>query len=742
MLSNASLLAAMWTAASPRGGAGGPALLATSDATFGQWVGANLNWLLPALLGAAIVSLGALLVRAWRVHRRLLASEERLRFLHESAADAAWEWNAVSNQEFYSPRWWRMLGYEPGELGGGLGLWKQLLHPDDAALALRTIQHAYEGRAESYEVEFRLRHKAGHYVPLLSRGFIIRDTSGRPVRVAGTNTDLTELRRIEQAVRESERHLAAAQAIAHVGSWTWDLRTNAVTWSDEHFAIFGHVPQAIVPSREVFGAALHPDDRARVLAAVQGAVKDRGMYSVDCRIVRPSGEVRHVQCRGTVRLGLDGQPATMAGTVQDLTERHRVEHEREELAAQLRQSQKLDTLGQLAGGIAHDFNNLLTAILGNASLLETGTPLSLAQRTQLAQIVQAGERAAELTHQLLLFSRRQTPARRDIDLNDTIVQTVKLLQRIIGENIELQLAYAPEPQYVSADSGMIGQVLLNLAVNARDAMPRGGRLAIRTETVTLTPASVTAADRNRPDRRVTRRRAEDHLLPPLASARAGTFACLTVADQGVGMTPEVLAHIFEPFFTTKEVGKGTGLGLATVYGIVQQHHGWIEVESEPGKGATFRVFLPRIEAVRSRSAQPFPLRASTSGRGQTVLVVEDDGLVSSLVQSVLAQAGYTVLTSVSGDAALQLWPRHRGGIDLLIADIVMPGATNGPALARQLLADQPQLRVIFISGYCASAEAEVEALDGSAIYLPKPFTPDSLLGAVRQQLAPPEPSVN
>ena len=691
-------------------------------------------WLMVVAFGAVIV---VLQVRARRNRDRLLKSEERLRLMLKGSNDAAWDWNAETNEDFYSPRWWEMIGYQPNEFVIAPGQWKQLLHPDDVARTEQVLDEAFFRGPDTYEVEYRLRHKAGHYVPVLSRGFVIRDPAGRPIRMAGTNTDLTERHRAERVRREGERHLAAAQAIAHLGSWSWDLDSNKNNWSDENFAIFGYAPQAIQPTYDVFAAALHPEDRDRVLEAAAAAIVNKSSYSVECRIVRPGGEIRHVHCRGEVQLDPAGRPVGMAGTVQDITERKAAEAKREELAAQLLQSQKLETIGQLAGGIAHDFNNLLTAILGNASLLETDNRLTPGQRAQLEQISQAGDRAAELTRQLLLFSRRQSPARREMDLNETVAQMGKMLERIIGENITLQLTYAPEPLYVQADTGMMGQVLLNLAVNARDAMPDGGRLIIQTTTVGVdpSPASVGPAEPGRPERRLVRRRVEDKGLPPLPQARVGTYACLSVTDEGCGMTPEVLAHIFEPFYTTKEVGRGTGLGLATVYGIVQQHHGWIEVDSQPGQGSAFHIFLPKLDAVRARSTAPFPLKPSAASPGQTILLVEDDPLVSTLVDSVLSGAGYRVIPFESGTEALRQWPRHRDQVDLLITDIVMPGGTNGTALARRLLADRPELRVIFISGYSGTLDLDHVTLAASSTYLAKPFTPDQLLTMVRAQLA-------
>jgi PAS domain S-box-containing protein len=401
---------------------------------------------------------------------------------------------------------------------------------------------------------------------------------------------------------------------------------------------------------------------------------------------------------------LRGQPPLLLGQSRDLTAQERLEE-------QLRQSQKMEAIGQLAGGVAHDFNNILTVIHGHASLLLAGGALTGVSARSAQQISQAAGRAASLTRQLLAFSRRQVIQPRELDMKEVVGNMTSMLGRILGEDIALQLHYSPHPAIVHADAGMMEQVLLNLAVNSRDAMPKGGVLAIRISALEL-------------DARVVAEHSE---------ARAGRFICLSVTDTGCGIRPENLRRIFEPFFTTKEVGKGTGLGLATVYGIVKQHHGWIEVESEVGKGTAFKVFLPRhgetVEINEGHSTEQ-----TVRGGTETILVVEDEALVRELVCSVLSRHGYRILQAESGAKALEVWQASREQIDLLLTDLVMPDHLNGRELAEKLCAERPRLKVILTSGYSTDVVAKESVFRNGVNYLQKPYHPHKLALAVRHCL--------
>ncbi|MGA2279024.1 MAG: PAS domain S-box protein [Verrucomicrobiota bacterium] len=400
---------------------------------------------------------------------------------------------------------------------------------------------------------------------------------------------------------------------------------------------------------------------------------------------------------------LHGQPLLLFSLFRDVTTQRRLEE-------QLRQSQKMEAIGQLAGGVAHDFNNILTVIHGHASLLLSSELEESAARSA-QQISQAAERAAALTRQLLTFSRRQLIQPRKLDMNKIVGNMTDLLGRLLGEDVSLQLNYCQSPAIVEADVGMMEQVLLNLAVNARDAMPKGGRLVVRISIVDLNEAHV----QHHPE------------------ARVGRFVCVSKTDTGCGIPPENLQRIFEPFFTTKEVGKGTGLGLATVYGIVKQHRGWIEVESTVGKGTTFRIYIPYVGSAQAEAEKP-TTQITIRGGTETILLVEDERSVRELVLRVLQKYGYKILPAGNGVEALETWNQHKDEISLLFTDLVMPDNMNGRELAEKLRTERPGLKVIFTSGYSADIVGKDFKLEQELNFLQKPYQPQTLALAVRRCL--------
>src|SRR5216117_2101718 len=399
----------------------------------------------------------------------------------------------------------------------------------------------------------------------------------------------------------------------------------------------------------------------------------------------------------------DGQLVRVWGTQRDVTEQRHLEE-------QFRQSQKMEAVGQLAGGIAHDFNNLLTAILGNTQLLLRDLPPGDAKRGDVEEIRKASERAASLTRQLLAYSRRQMLQPEVLDLNGVVAEMDKMLRRLIGEHIALVTVLAPDLGRVRADPNQLEQVIVNLAVNARDAMPEGGKLTVETANIELDEAF-----------------AQAHL-----GAVTGSYAMLSVTDTGVGMDATVRAHLFEPFFTTKEVGKGTGLGLATVYGIVKQSGGYISVYTEVGRGSSFKVYLPRVDRLPHAAAPPAPRPVAARG-SETVLVVEDDPAVLSLSCRALESEGYTILCASDGADALRIVERHGGEIHLLLTDVVMPGM-SGRELAEQMAARRAGIRILYMSGYPGDAAVHHGNLVRGSAFLQKPFSPDGLARKVREAL--------
>lgn len=401
----------------------------------------------------------------------------------------------------------------------------------------------------------------------------------------------------------------------------------------------------------------------------------------------------------------------LIASVRDITGRKRAEEALQESEERFRQTQKMEVIGQLAGGVAHDFNNILAVIGMHSELLESSGGLSAAQLGFADEINVAVQRAAALTRQLLLFSRREVFQPCDLDLSKSITETAKMLRRILGENIEMQLKLASLPMLIHADAGMMDQVLLNLAVNARDAMPGGGRLIIKTCSVEFDEIAAAHS----------------------AQVRAGSFVCLSVSDSGCGIPPENIPKIFEPFFTTKDVGKGTGLGLATVFGIVQQHQGWINVESEVGRGTTFRIYLPRLakSAGRKSAQRAFAVRY---GGNETILLAEDDPSLRTSLRIALTRLGYQVLEAPTGVKAMEVWNEHRDQIRLLLTDMMMPGETTGDALAQDILKENPKLKVIYMSGYSAEVASKSFPLKEGVNFLAKPFPAAKLAQTIRESL--------
>ena len=386
--------------------------------------------------------------------------------------------------------------------------------------------------------------------------------------------------------------------------------------------------------------------------------------------------------------------------------------ERLRTEGQLLQSQKMESIGQLAAGVAHDFNNMLTVIQGHSGMMMTKETLAPELQESTQAIYFAAERAATLTRQLLMFSRKNVMKPTALDLREVVAELSKMLKRLLGETITLEFDPPPELPLVQADRGMVEQVIMNLAVNARDAMPKGGTLTISTDVVQI----------------------NDTYAQTHPEARTGSFVCLRVTDTGCGMDSGTMAHMFEPFFTTKEVGKGTGLGLATVYGIVKQHEGWVEVSSQVGQGTTFNVFLPASsEPVKARPAQAIAPAGVPGGR-ETILVVEDEPVLRDMAHLILQDCGYQVLEAGSGAEALQVWERNRGRIGLVLTDMVMPGGMSGRDLAERLRASEPGLKVIFTSGYNVQ-EANTDFFRrGGVILLQKPYTRPALAKVVRECL--------
>ena len=507
--------------------------------------------------------------------------------------------------------------------------------------------------------------------------------------------------RAEEALRTSEARFHSVWENSVDGMRLTDENGLIVAVNRAFCKLVEMAPEALEgqPFTVTYASTANPD---KLLQNYKLRFKDRSIPKIiDRKMTFRSGKTAELEGANSF-VDLQGGRPLLLGLFRDVTEQKRLE-------TQLRQSQKMDSVGQLAGGIAHDFNNLLTVIQGHASLL-LATENSGPTVDSLHEISMAAERSANLTRQLLTFSRRQIMQRRTMDIKEVVDEMTKLLRRILGEDIVLKVENSSTLPPIHADRSMMEQILLNLAVNSRDAMPRGGELVIGTSTVQI-------------DESYTRSNTDAYL---------GEFLCLTVSDNGCGIPPENLVHIFEPFFTTKEVGKGTGLGLATVYGIVKQHDGWIEAASEVGKGTHFKIFLPRSA---DATDAPDQSKQTKSLHGtETILVVEDETPLRELVQFILEGQGYRVLQAGSGVAALKVWEQHKDSIDLLLTDLVMPEGMTGHELSFRLLAENPQLKIIFTSGYSAETVGKDFVLRDGLNFLQKPYHPDKLAQTVRDCL--------
>jgi PAS domain S-box-containing protein len=510
--------------------------------------------------------------------------------------------------------------------------------------------------------------------------------------------DLTERKRAEVALIR----LAAIVESSDDAIIGTDRNSSTLSWNKGAVKIFGYTASEMVGTSIM---RLIPADRQDEEGQIMEKIK-RGESMNHFETLRQTKDGRLIDVSITASPIRDatGMIIGVSKVARDITERRKLE-------AQFRQAQKMEAFGQLAGGVAHDFNNILAVIQMQSGLLKTGGNLSPEHLESAEEIGAAAQRAAVLTRQLLLFSRKEILQLRDLDLNQSINDMVKMLRRTLGEDIQLQFKFAMQSLFIRADAGMIDQVLMNLAVNARDAMPKGGQFIIETSAVDF----------------------DESVHAQSARAGSGSLVCLSVSDTGCGIPPEILPRIFEPFFTTKDVGKGTGLGLATVFGIVGQHQGWINVHSEVGHGTTFHIYLPQLTKI-SRQKPERPTLTSMRGGNETILLVEDDAFLRASVRKTLSRLGYRVIEAINGIEALKVWKQNCDGIHLLLTDLVMPGGMTGKDLGKRLLKENPRLKVIYASGYSAKAADGNFPLEDGVNFLTKPFNAQKLAQTVRQNL--------
>ncbi len=545
---------------------------------------------------------------------------------------------------------------------------------------------------------------------LLANAAPIRKSDGGIIAGIVVFSDVTEIKRIEEELTKSKEQLETAQSIAHIGSWNSNLITKDLAWSNETHHIFGVDKSHFDGKQSSFYSLIHPDDLDKVKKSAETAILKLQPYSIEHRIIRPDGEERWVYEQAELIKDSNNNAIQLVGTVQDITEAKKAEQEKELLEAQLRQAQKMEAIGQLAGGIAHDFNNLLMAIKGYGSLLHNALDQGSPLREDTEEILKAAERATTLTRQLLAFSRKQVLQPKQLDLNNMVEDMKKMLQRLIGESVELVTHPESSIGKIMADPGQIEQIIMNLAINAKDAMPKGGRLNIETSNVDL--------DKEYCDMHI--------------SVKSGSYVMIAISDNGSGIPKDIIEHIFDPFFTTKAMGKGTGLGLSTVYGIVKQSNGNIWVYSEPDKGTTFKIYFPRILEEIESQIESKPKTKKQSG-DETILLVEDEEIVRKIVYRFLKNNGYNTLIANNGPEAIQISEDYTEKIHLLLTDVIMP-KMNGIELYNIMKSIKPDIKNLYMSGYTDNEIVHYGILDPGINFIQKPVSEEKLLQKIREIL--------
>ena len=666
----------------------------------------NLDIVLQALIGFSMVS--ALLEgereraedrarEAQAAGEALRAQDVRFRMLIENANDIITILESDGRVSYVSPPLTRILGWMPSEWMGRFAT--EFVHRDDSVRFSETQREVMAMPEEIRQATFRLRHRDGSYRLLEGIGRGMREHDGRTVILINSR-DITDRVRAEAAHRTTEEQLALHLAQTPLGVIEFDLDTRIREWNPAAATIFGWTRSEVVGRgmELLVPEESQPESRRELRAILAGS----GVARATAINRRKDGRLIECEWTNTLLKDASGRAIGVACFVQDITERRRLEQH-------LARAQRLDSVGRLAAGVAHDFNNLLTAIFGGVEAIRGGLRVGEPVDDDLAAIDHAARRAAALTRQLLAFARQQVVVARTVDLDQLLDSLVQMLRRVLGAQVELMTTTAAEHGLAHIDAGQLEQVILNLVVNARDAMPAGGQIVLETG----------------------RRRVEHLEVHEGETVEPGEYVTLTVRDNGSGIAPEVRPHIFEPFFTTKGPGQGTGLGLATSYGIVRQHGGHLWCASELGVGTAFTICLPRAAAAAATAPAPAPDDPASAGNA-TILIAEDDPTVRSTTARVLRKQGYTVLEAQDGQHAFELIERTVARVDLVLTDLVMP-RLGGLALATLMRAEFPEILVCFTSGYSEEVES-IEELTEAGLFLRKPFDPDELLRFVGRVL--------
>lgn len=651
-----------------------------------------------------------------KAEKQLRDERQRLSNILWGTNVGTWEWNIQTGETWFNERWAEMIGYSLDELQPTtVETWKTFLHPDDLQSCTDLLQRHFDGELDFYESEIRMRHKNGDWVWVLDRGRVIHYTPDEePLMMYGTHQDIT-LRK--QAQLKAEELLTRLQKIAskvpgviyQYQLWT-DGRAAFPYASDGIRDVFGVAPEDVIHDATPVDNAVHPNDFEEVKAKILMSFETLTIWYDQFRAVLPDGRVIWLEGEAEPELMPDNS-VLWHGYISDVTERKQAEKDKQEVEEQLNQLQKMESIGRLAGGVAHDFNNVLMAILGYTQMAIDKIDQHHSLYNDLTEVKSAAERAAGITRQLLAFARKQTVVLKVIDLNDTIAGMLKMLNRLIGENIELAWLPGKNLAPIHFDPSQVDQILANLCVNARDAIKDVGKITIETKNVRIDEEY---CDQNA------------HFVP-------GEYVVLIVSDNGCGMSEETVANIFEPFFTTKELGKGTGLGMSTVYGIVKQNSGFINVYSEVDHGTTFRIYFPQyhVEGTVQRKTEEEHIPAAQNGA--CVFIVEDEPSILEVTKKMLRRIGYHVLSASTPGEALQVFESSQNEIQLLITDVVMP-EMNGHELAEKLMKFNPTLKCLYMSGYTADVISHHNNLEEGIHFIQKPFTLEELANKVSELL--------
>ncbi|HXQ78130.1 MAG TPA: PAS domain S-box protein [Gemmatimonadaceae bacterium] len=633
-----------------------------------------------------------------KAERAVRATDERFKFVAKATNDVIWDWDLKTNSLTWNDAVETVFGHSQTTIYPEIQWWRDHLHPDDHARVTAGVNAVLDGGGTAWTDQYRYRRADGTYANIMDRGYIARDNTGAPLRMIGAMTDVTEKSRSEAAIRfQAELLNAVQQAVVAT-----DPEGLVIFWNKFAEKLYGWAAE------EAVGKQIEELTPSPFLRDHAGEIVERGTagesWTGEFLVQGKSGKAfpalltaspvrdRHGSVLGYVRVSID------------LTERRNLEE-------QFRQSQKMDAVGRLAGGIAHDFNNLLTVIRLNTEIIMEGFDPTDPRSEDVKQIRSAAERASSLTRQLLAFSRKQMLQPRVLDMNSVVASVEPMLQRLIGEDIRIESTAAARG-YIVADPGQLEQVLVNLVVNARDAMPQGGTISVETQNVEL----------------------DETYTSEHAPVIPGRYIMLAVGDNGVGMTRDTREHAFDPFFTTKEAGKGTGLGLATVYGIVKQSGGYVWIYSEPGLGTTLKLYFPEVSSAAAFKSGEYKAIGKDQARGsETILLVEDEEAVRGLASRILEKQGYRVIPAQHGREAMDIAASEEGHIDLVLTDIVMPGM-NGRGLVERLAGIRPRIKSLYMSGYTDDDIVRRGFIEPSKVFLQKPFTSEALLQSVRKVL--------